>query len=41
MSIPGDQRTPTSWYAYNRDSLEQIRCEDHEEASRLVEELRR
>lgn len=40
MSVPGDEREPTSWYAFNRDTLEQIKCDDYEDASRLVCELR-
>lgn len=40
MSVPGDDREPTSWYAYNRNTLEQIKCDDRNEASRIVQEMR-
>jgi hypothetical protein len=41
MSIPGNgDSDPGSWFAYNRNTLEQVRCENREEASRIVAELR-
>ena len=40
MSIPGDERTPTSWYAFNRETRQQIRCDDRDNACRVVAELR-
>ena len=40
MSIPGDKQDPASWFAYNRATLQQVRCDSREEASRIVAELR-
>ena len=40
MCVPGDERTPGNWYAFNRDTWAQIRCENREEASRIVAELK-
>ena len=40
MSIPGDERTPTDWYVFNRETLQQIGCDDRDDACRVVAELR-
>lgn len=42
MSIPGRESDPTDagkWYAYNRQTLKQILCDDRAEAGRIVTEL--
>ena len=41
LSIPGDERTPTSWYAYNRDTRQQIRCDSYGDAASWVRSLRK
>ncbi len=41
MGIPGrdENGTDASWYVYNRETRESVKCDDRAEASRLVTEL--
>jgi hypothetical protein len=39
MTIPGDEREPSSFYVYNRNTLEQVRYDSFEEARDAVRAL--
>lgn len=40
VCVPESYGYPAVYYAYNRDTLEQVRCNDREEARTVVGELR-
>ena len=39
MSVPGDDRNPSNWYAYDRTTCQSVRCDDLDDARRVCVEL--
>lgn len=39
MSVPGDERTPANWYAYDRTTCQSALCDDFDDARRVCAEL--